>query len=297
LKKEQLEEKVFVLDIPKPKQTLSNTQIYRELVNAADPFNDRYTTPQVHMIQGTGWKTASPWLWYAALVAGVWISENTLSAASGIAVSSVAGPMSPMLLLLAFVCAGYPMTRVQAAQLVQWRIMTLAATSLGQGENAYFFWCVLGASALVYYIVVHARVLQRILISHPLLTLLGRMSFAQYLTHIPILYTLASLLLVKLYPFFDINLNVASLVALALSLPAMLGVAYLFWVLVDEPAIRLSREIGYRLLGLSESNLSREYNTKEVIETSSTSGRPTEKMKESNTINQYYEEENLQVGA
>ena len=138
--------------------------------------------------------------------------------------------------------------------------MAQIAGLVGLGLVASFFWYAIGAVALVYYIVVHSSFCREKLLFHPLLPFLGRMSFALYLTHIPLLYTVTCWLLVHLDGLFGEHHFLAAIVALSFSLPFMFGVAFLFMKYVDEPSILYSNELGHRLLGISEADPSREYN-------------------------------------
>lgn len=261
LKKEEIDYNVITLDKPMKKHHkqlgITNTQIYRELIGAADPSNKNYSTPSIEITKVTGWITTNPWLWYATLVAGVWMSEHVLSVATGIQMGgglTVAGtPLRHGFLLLAFLCATYPYTSVEAGTTSLWRSMLKIASILGLGSVAHFFWCIIGAVSLVYYIVVHSQLLRKLLVVHPVLPKLGQISFALYLTHVPILYTLTSAIFLPLYPFFDENMAVASFIAFLASLPVMFGVAYLFWKFVDQPAIDYSRQLAQRMLGLPET--------------------------------------------
>lgn len=261
VRKDTIDANVIVLDKPMKKQhkDLSNTQIYRELVGAADPFNKNYGKPEIEMIKVTGWKSENPWLWYAPLVAGVWLSEHLMSTSSkapmGGGVTVAGKPLVHGLAVLAFFCASYPYTVLEAGSSIHWHFMLMIASSLGLASVAHSFWSIIGAVAFVYYIVLHSDFLRRMLVVHPLLPKLGQLSFALYLTHIPILYTLTCAIFVFLYHFFEdftVNATTASLIAFWLSLPVMFTVAFYFWRYVDQPAIEYSRIAGQQLLGLSE---------------------------------------------
>ena len=92
--------------------------------------------------------------------------------------------------------------------------------------------------------VLHAPALQRLLVA-PVLLWLGRISFALYLVHQPILYSLGSAVFVALVPSGYGLAAVAALVALlATALP--LAVIAERWV--DRPATRLAHRFGGYLL-------------------------------------------------
>lgn len=92
-------------------------------------------------------------------------------------------------------------------------------------------------AVLLFLGVVMLAPLQRVLTS-PLLRWLGQISFSLYLTHFPILFTLAALTFVA-----DYGHPAATLVATLVGLTASLVVACLFERWVDRPAVRLSRRI------------------------------------------------------
>ncbi len=87
--------------------------------------------------------------------------------------------------------------------------------------------------------------LQRLLLGR-LSQWLGRVSFALYLVHTPILCSLGAFLLLRLEPL--LGYNTASLVALALYLMTALTGAGLGARWIDEPSIRIAKQLGAAVL-------------------------------------------------
>jgi peptidoglycan/LPS O-acetylase OafA/YrhL len=252
---EKIDSHVFALDHPKKKQKLTNSQVYRELLAAADPADTNFGNLKVEVLETTSWRSSSsPWLWYSAFVAGVWISEYTLMASSGrkIGMFSLRGtPFVHYYFVFALVAGTMPLTQLLASKYMRWRLMYQMAASIGlTGASASFFWSILGAVALVFYTVIHGKWLQKLLISQPILQMLGKLSYSLYLTHIPILYTFSSFVFVQLHSFFDENETVAYFFTTIASLPIMLGVAFLFYKYVDHPSIEIGNQIARTFLGM-----------------------------------------------
>lgn len=127
--------------------------------------------------------------------------------------------------------------------------MTNFARSLGYYDHeAHALFSVIAGIALMVYLMEATDWLRTQLSNQPYLVLLGKLSFSLYLTHIPILFTFTCRVFLWLYSFHE-NMALASVGALLLSLPVMLGAAMVFWTFVDEPSIRWSKEIARHMLG------------------------------------------------
>jgi len=85
----------------------------------------------------------------------------------------------------------------------------------------------------------------RLLLESPAIQFLGRISFMVYLVQIPLLSSLASIIVIFFAP--RIGYNAATLLALFAFLPAVIGIATLLTRYVDIPAIRVSRRVGIAL--------------------------------------------------
>lgn len=264
-KRSEADQHLVVLDKPKPIKSnqggtllttaaVSNTDIVRELLGAADPTNSDFDAPEIEFVKDHTWKTVNPWLWYAAFVAGVGISEHVVS--TGLSARSRAGGATPggyLLTSLAFCCASFPLLPgLEARRHVLWRAMYRVAGWVGVGGVAEFFWYILGAVALMYYLVVHSPIWRERLVAHPVLPFFGTISSSLYLTHLPVIYTLTCWLFVHLEAQFQFEYHFAAgIVSLILSLPVIFAVAYIFWRSVEQPAIAYSNELAIRILGLS----------------------------------------------
>jgi peptidoglycan/LPS O-acetylase OafA/YrhL len=85
----------------------------------------------------------------------------------------------------------------------------------------------------------------RQLLERPAIQFLGRISFMLYLVQIPILSSLASIIVIFFTP--RIGYDPATLLALFAFLPAVIGIATVLTRYVDIPAIRASRRVGIAL--------------------------------------------------
>jgi peptidoglycan/LPS O-acetylase OafA/YrhL len=85
----------------------------------------------------------------------------------------------------------------------------------------------------------------RYLLERPAIQFLGQISFMVYLVQIPLLYSLASGIVIFFAP--RMGYNGATLLSLCAFLPAVIGVAMVLTRYVDMPAIRASRRAGIAL--------------------------------------------------
>lgn len=254
-------------------RTADSAVIYGEVLRAAgarlnrDP---RYSTPRIEVHQKAVRTHENHWLWYAAFVAGMWISEARLSRRMGLLNSKSTGGIvallwpgyvvSPVVSWLApcfaALCASYPYTPVLADQSQVWRVMTSIAQLIGYGSHdAQPFWCILGSCVLLYHILLYGRLMRRWLESSSVLQWLGELSFSLYLIHIPILYSVSCTVFQRYYHghlWHDDTFG-SSLWACVLAFPAMIGTAFCLCKAVDAPSVICSAPLAEWMLGLSKT--------------------------------------------
>lgn len=207
-----------------------NLQWYREVLLAADATQTDHTSPHLEIRKTTTWQWTNPWLWYAAIVAGVGLSDS--------GTARKASSERPMwMLAVGFLLASIPFTMTEQSSLV-WKFQQSVATMCGYENEAHVFWSLLGA-VIVVGSVVHSPALQKALVCVEWLPSIGKFSFAFYLTHLPILFTFTCFMFVR----YGLT------IALLGSVPVMGVVGFLFYAYVDEPSIYFSAYIAERLLG------------------------------------------------
>ena len=223
--------KPISLDSPK---NLVNTELVKELF-----FTQRKYKGQ-QLIKSTKWKTTNPYIWYAAFVAGVLITEHNLRPGT----QQQQLQLSWWILVgVAYICATFPLFGLVMDTNPVWKVLKSFAGMLGLGFISYAFYYILGAVCLVQSVVSSAKAQQ--FLSQKWCRWFGKISFSLYLTHIPILYTLTS----SLFVAFQGN-DYASYMAFGLSIPVMIGVAAMFEQWIDTPSLQLSATIGKKLLGM-----------------------------------------------
>lgn len=246
---------------PETDFALDNGAIYEEMLNAVHGSHKHLIDPTIVMKHEEGWTTSNSWLLYAPFVAGVWMSEMYLSG-----IRPTFGPAwlsretrqmlaSWVFPIIAFLCASYPLGETLVAQSGVWTGMMKAAHLLGfsKGDDVMLLWCTVGSVCIIYYLTFHAHPQVAKFLTHPLLTKLGAISFPLYLVHLPILFSLTSPLFVALHRLLDEEDGMlASTLALLLSFPIMLSVAYGFQQIVDTPSLFFSNFASREFIGLLE---------------------------------------------
>jgi peptidoglycan/LPS O-acetylase OafA/YrhL len=238
-------------------QQRSNVQVYRDVLHAAEhgyAGSTQWSPPVVELIHNRQPQSRNGYLWYAAFFFGVWMSErvkrwerkegNRRRSQYWTAWGQWSLPV------VALVCSSYPYTAVMAVTSPWiWKPMTNFARHLGYHDHeAHALFSVIAGMAVMVYLVEATDGWRTRLANQPYLVLLGKLSFSLYLTHIPILFTVTCRIFLWLHSFQE-NTAVASVGALLLSLPIMVGVAMAFWTFVDEPSIRWSQQLARQMLG------------------------------------------------
>lgn len=193
----------------------------------------------------------NPWTWYAGFVSGIFIAVDMTTTT---APANAPLWVDALEILAAYLCATYPYAAVWTQHNIIWRSMhTVTETMMLGSSNSLPFWHIIGASCLVHFVVRRHQLLNPYL-CHPICLWLGKISFALYLIHIPIVFTLTCWLYNKLRVANNTpwTHDHASLMALLLSIPAMLLIAWIFHLYVDRPAIRLSSITGKKIMGIEQ---------------------------------------------
>ena len=208
------------------------------------------------VVKRSRWSSSKPYAWYASFVAGLFLADRvTLIGSSPLLKATPMGAHKYVpLYALPYLCASYPLKQggLVADQNIIWS--TMGTMSGFFGLDASLFYHTLGATMLVWILTFQSRRGWSILASGPLLYV-GKISFALYLTHIPILYSLTSALYVWLKGGKQWG-NSAGMLAFGLSVPVLLLVAAIFEKYVDRPSIRKSNAIGKAIFGVKPSQSS-----------------------------------------
>ena len=199
-------------------------------------------------VKRSKWSSSKPYAWYSSFVAGVFLADRvSLIGSSPLLKATPMGAHKYVpLYSLTYLCASYPLKQggLVADQNVIWSAMGSSAGFFGL--DAPLFYHTLGAILLVWLLTFQSRRGRSILASEPLLYV-GKISFALYLTHIPILYSITSALYVWLKGGKQWG-NSAGGLAFGLSVPVLLLVAAMFEKYVDRPSIRKSSTVGRAIL-------------------------------------------------
>ena len=208
------------------------------------------------VVKRSKWSSSKPYAWYASFVAGVFLADRVSLIGSSplLKVTPMGAHKYVPLYALTYLCASYPLKQggLVADQNIIWS--TMGAISGFFGLDASLFYHTLGATMLVWILTFQSRRGRIILASGPLLYV-GKISFALYLTHIPILYSLTSALYVWLKGGKQWG-NSAGGLAFGLSVPVLLLAAAIFEKYVDRPSIQKSNAIGKAILGVKPSRSS-----------------------------------------
>jgi peptidoglycan/LPS O-acetylase OafA/YrhL len=226
------ETKPISLDSPKK---IDNAVLVQEVFHRSRVYDRQ------QLVKSTKWKTSNPFLWYAAFVGGVWITEHNLR----IQRPSTPGWQAALLLAVSYLCATFPLFGLIMDSNPVWKLMKTVASTMGLGFAPFALYYIVGAVCLVQLVVSSPGA--KTFLSSPMCRWFGKISFSLYLTHIPIVYTLTSHLYVVL---LESGWTDASLVAFVVSFPIMVGVAAVFERAVDRPSLAASAAIGKILLGM-----------------------------------------------
>lgn len=241
------EEQVSAESLPTPPEPLGNMRTRTSGVAIAELLEVKSFTKQ-EMVKSDGWISFNPYMWYAPFVAGVWIADQSLQSHQPQA--SKSGKRLPVVLLfVGYAVASFPF--IFSTEMHQtnwfWSILDNVAAGVGLGVVKDVLWYIVGAACIVQAVVL-SNVARRFLTLPPL-KWLGKVSFALYLVHIPILFTLTGHIFLN-FLSWGWTSYMAGRIALLCSLPIMLVVAEVFFQYVEGPAIRISQQIGRKILGV-----------------------------------------------
>lgn len=134
-----------------------------------------------------------------------------------------------VLMLLGIVVAGYPSGAVTSPL---YKFLTIPGYT---GEQMLSFYTAIGASLLVVGVLSLPEL--RKLVGHPRLSRFGKYTYALYLVHMPILFTVCTGIFILALP---LGFNKAALISIIGVWAAILPATYLFEKYVDAPSIRFA---------------------------------------------------------
>ena len=134
-----------------------------------------------------------------------------------------------VLILLGVIVAGYPSGVVTSPL---YKFLTIPGYT---GEQMLSFYTAIGASLLVVGVLSLPEL--RKLVGHPRLSRFGKYTYALYLVHMPILFTVCTGIFILALP---LGFNKAALVSIIWVWAVILPVTYLFEKYVDAPSIRFA---------------------------------------------------------
>ena len=176
--------------------------------------------------------------WYLGFVLGMILAD--LYSQGKFPFKGVKPSLAAFLLIIGLFFGGYPFVAPP-----EWSLYhTLVLGGFTDMQNIAFYTtigavCVIVASLTLPW-------LERFL-SHRHISGLGKYTFALYLTHKLVLFTVTVGLFLWLSSFC--SFNVAAIISIVVSLPVMVGVTYAFERFVDKPSIRVSGVFAEWLLG------------------------------------------------
>ena len=106
----------------------------------------------------------------------------------------------------------------------------------GTGINGQMLLLTIGAAMLILAVITNSNLSK--LLEMPRISILGKYTFALYLVHIPVMYSVVFLAFISLYPLLGYNLAV--LATFVVSIPVLWIVTILFEKYIDAPAVRLA---------------------------------------------------------
>ena len=196
---------------------------------------------QFEVLSGAGWGYEASHVMYLPFVAGVWLAHT----------HTRGGPLSPGARMLcgAVTLAGasFPFAPLSRAEAHPLHALMEAAAGLLLPNNLHVLWHTAGAVCLVRLLIASPHL--QGLLGHRPLQWLGRVSFALYLTHLPVMYGFTAWAYVQLR-WLDFNGLWAAGLACVASAPVLGLVAWLFCEGVDQRAIVWSGRCGRWLLGM-----------------------------------------------
>lgn len=176
--------------------------------------------------------------WYLPFILGVMLADGYASGL--IKPGSYSKRLIVPLVVLAVFLGGFPLGGTQGT-------MYAAISPELLNINWVKFYLTIAATLIVG-LVVFWRPLSE-LFKKPIISGVGKYTFALYLTHLPILLTVTMALFLLLNGPVGLSYNLSAIGAFALTIPVFVEAAVLFEKYVDAPAVRLSSNVAAIFLG------------------------------------------------
>lgn len=179
--------------------------------------------------------------WFFAFVAGMVIAD--LYAAGRLKTKKYNWRLVAPLAVVVLFLGGYPYASAKgtvyeyltiAGLDVDWKILYLTVASVGV--------------VAIILLVEQAGALFR----RPILSKVGKYTFALYLIHLPVLYTFGMVAFLLFNQTLGLGYNWSALLAIIASIPVVAGATFLFERYVDSPSVHLSSYVTNILLGYKE---------------------------------------------
>jgi len=175
--------------------------------------------------------------WFFAFIVGMAIAD--LYAQGYLTTKNRKMRLVVPLLAISLFMGGYPYASVEGtiyqyisfADTVNWRMIYLT----------------LGASGVML-IILQTEQVARVM-RHKFISKLGKYTFALYLVHLAVLYTIGMGVFLILRNVLGVGFNASAVLTIIVSLPVVAGATYLFEKYIDAPSIRLSSYVTGILLG------------------------------------------------
>lgn len=141
------------------------------------------------------------------------------------------------LLVVALAICAYPVAGDLGTNGKYWSMLTLFDSNLVTSRSIME----LIAATIIIFLALSWLQLKNLLEKKPLLWL-GKISYSLYATHFMLLFSLSSRLMIALVHYFSYNL--AAMLTGVISLPIMLGLAYLLHKYIEIPSIAIANQVG-----------------------------------------------------
>lgn len=177
--------------------------------------------------------------WYLGFVLGVILAD--LYSKNKFPFHGGGAGLPVLLLILGFFFGGYPVVNPPEGSIYS----TLMFSGMSEGQNLSIY-TTIGALLIVTSVLTLSWL--RSLLAWKYISSLGKYTFAIYLVHLPILFTLTA----GLFVWFNgyLSFNYAAALSVIVSIPVIALASYLFERFIDAPSIRASSVFADWFLGL-----------------------------------------------